>query len=174
MNPMVKHFFDKATWTLTYVVYDAPRGTAAIIDSVLDYDPKSGRTRTHSADQVVEFVKAEGLTVAWILETHAHADHLSAAKYLREHLGGKIGIGNRITTVQGVFKEIFNLEAAFKADGHQFVVQSDRDFAEVDPGLPSWQVFLRDERVRGFPAGHNADLAASRSDVLLDHPLDEE
>jgi glyoxylase-like metal-dependent hydrolase (beta-lactamase superfamily II) len=120
MNPMVKHFFDKATWTLTYVVYDAPRGTAAIIDSVLDYDPKSGRTRTHSADQVVEFVKAEGLTVAWILETHAHADHLSAAKYLREHLGGKIGIGNRITTVQGVFKEIFNLEAAFKADGHQF------------------------------------------------------
>ncbi len=120
MNPIVKHFFDKATWTLTYVVYDAPGGGAAIIDSVLDYDPKSGRTKTTSADQVIAFVKAEGLTVAWILETHAHADHLSAARYLREHLGGKIGIGNRITAVQGVFKGVFNLEPAFETDGHQF------------------------------------------------------
>lgn len=126
MNPTVKHFFDKATWTLTYVVYDEPGGTAAIIDSVLDYDPKSGRTRTASADQVIEFVRTEGLSVAWILETHAHADHLSAAKYLREHLGGKIGIGNRIATVQGVFKQVFNLEASFQTDGQQF----DHLFAE--------------------------------------------
>jgi glyoxylase-like metal-dependent hydrolase (beta-lactamase superfamily II) len=120
MNPTVKHFFDKATWTLTYVVYDEAGGTAAIIDSVLDYDPKSGRTKTTSADQVIEFVRAERLTVAWILETHAHADHLSAAKYLRAHLGGKTGIGSRIATVQGVFKQVFNLEASFPTDGQQF------------------------------------------------------
>ena len=100
MNPQVKAFFDKATWTLTYVVYDAPGGSAAIIDSVLDYDPKSGRTKTASADQVIEFVKAEKLKVEWVLETHAHADHVSASQYLRQHLGGKIGIGERITLVQ--------------------------------------------------------------------------
>ena len=120
MNPLVKAFFDKATWTLTYVVYDAPGGVAAIIDSVLDYDPKSGRTKTVAADQVIEFVRAEKLQVEWILETHAHADHVSASQYLRQHLGGRIGIGERITLVQETFKTVFNLEPAFATDGSQF------------------------------------------------------
>ena len=120
MKPVVKGFFDPATWTVTYVVYEKPGAECAIIDSVLDYDPKSGRTRTGSADRVIEFVNAENLKVQWILETHAHADHLSAAPYLRKHLGGKIAIGANITTVQGVFKKIFNLEPEFQLDGSQF------------------------------------------------------
>lgn len=120
MNPTVKHFFDKATWTLTYVVYDAPGGAAAIIDSVLDYDPKSGRTKTASAAQVVAFVKEQKLDVKWILETHAHADHMSASQFLRDQLGGRIGIGARITTVQETFKQVFNLEPALAVDGSQF------------------------------------------------------
>ena len=120
MKPIVKGFFDPATWTVTYVVYEKPGAECAIIDSVLDYDPKSGRTRTGSADQVIEFVKAENLKVQWILETHAHADHLSAAPYLRKHVGGQIAIGANITAVQGVFKKIFNLEPEFQLDGSQF------------------------------------------------------
>ncbi len=120
MKPVVQGFFDPATWTVTYVVYEKPGSACAIIDSVLDYDPKSGRTKTHSADRVIDFVKAENLAVHWILETHAHADHLSAAPYLRKHLGGKIAIGGNITAVQGVFKKIFNLEPEFQLDGSQF------------------------------------------------------
>lgn len=120
MNPQVKAFFDKATWTLSYVVYDAPGGSAAIIDSVLDYDPKSGRTKTASADQLIQFVTDEKLTVDWILETHAHADHMSASQYLREKVGGRIGVGARITAVQETFKKVFNLEASFPTDGSQF------------------------------------------------------
>jgi glyoxylase-like metal-dependent hydrolase (beta-lactamase superfamily II) len=116
----VQGFFDKATWTVTYVVHNGPGSACAIIDSVLDYDPKSGRTRTTSADQVIEFVRAHQLTVDWILETHAHADHLSAAPYLKKHLGGQIAIGEQITRVQKVFKGIFNLEPQFKLDGSQF------------------------------------------------------
>ena len=120
MNPTVHGLFDPATWTVTYVVYDQPGGTAAIIDSVLDYDPKSGRTRTTSAEKVVSFVREQRLTVRWILETHAHADHLSAAPWLRKQLGGQIAVGGNIRTVQGVFKRIFNLEAEFQTDGSQF------------------------------------------------------
>ena len=120
MNPTVHGIFDPATWTVTYVVYDQPGGSAAIIDSVLDYDPKSGRTRTASAQKVLDFVREQRLTVGWILETHAHADHLSAAPWLRDQLGGKIAIGGNIRTVQGVFKKIFNLEDSFNADGSQF------------------------------------------------------
>jgi glyoxylase-like metal-dependent hydrolase (beta-lactamase superfamily II) len=120
MNPQVKAFFDKATWTLSYVVYDAPGGVAAIIDPVLDYDPKSGRTRTTAADQLIEFTRAEKLRVDWILETHAHADHLSASQYLREELGGRTAIGARITIVQETFKQVFNLEPTFAIDGSQF------------------------------------------------------
>jgi glyoxylase-like metal-dependent hydrolase (beta-lactamase superfamily II) len=119
-TPQVQGFFDKATWTVTYVVHNGPGSACAIIDSVLDYDPKSGRTRTTSADQVIEFVRAHQLTVDWILETHAHADHLSAAPYLKKHLGGQIAIGEQITRVQKVFKGIFNLEPQFKLDGSQF------------------------------------------------------
>lgn len=120
MNPTVKGFFDKDTWTVTYVVYEKPGTPCAIIDSVLDYDPKSGRTSTRSADEVIDFVKANNLTVELILETHAHADHVTAAPYLQEKLGGAIGIGENIKTVQKVFKEIFNLEASFATDGSQF------------------------------------------------------
>lgn len=119
-NPQVHGIFDPATWTVTYVVYEKPGSACAIIDSVLDYDPKSGRTSHESADKVIEFVKANDLRVEWILETHAHADHLTAAPYLKAHLGGKTAIGDHITAVQGVFKGIFNLESGFKQDGSQF------------------------------------------------------
>ena len=121
-KPLVHGLFDKATWTVTYVVHDGPGTACAVIDSVLDYDPKSGRTRTNSADQVIAYVKAHNLQVQWILETHAHADHLSAAPYLQHHLGGRIAIGARITGVQKVFKGIFNLEPEFAVDGSQFDV----------------------------------------------------
>ncbi len=120
MNPVVQEFFDKDTWTVTYVVYKKPGTPCAIIDSVLDYDPKSGRTSTRSADEVIAFVQENQLSVAWILETHAHADHLTAAPYLKEKLGGQVAIGENIRTVQGVFKKIFNLEAGFATDGTQF------------------------------------------------------
>ncbi len=119
-HPQVHGIFDPATWTVTYVVYEKPGSACAIIDSVLDYDPKSGRTSHTSADKVIEFVKANKLQVEWILETHAHADHLTAAPYLKAHLGGKTAIGDHITAVQGVFKDIFNLEPGFKQDGSQF------------------------------------------------------
>lgn len=122
LNPQVHGIFDPATWTVTYVVHNGPGTAAAIIDSVLDYDPKSGRTRTTSADKVIDYVKAQDLNVAWILETHAHADHLSAAPYLKKKLGGKIAIGHQITHVQKVFKGIFNLEPEFRMDGSQFDV----------------------------------------------------
>jgi glyoxylase-like metal-dependent hydrolase (beta-lactamase superfamily II) len=112
--------FDAATWTVTYVVHNGPGSACAIIDSVLDYDPKSGRTQHTLADKVIEYVRAHDLKVQWILETHAHADHLSAAPYLRAQLGGKIGIGAQITQVQKVFKGVFNLELGFKQDGSQF------------------------------------------------------
>ena len=120
MQAQVKAFFDPATWTVSYVVFDAPGGHCALVDSVLDYDPKSGRTRTDSADQLIAFVREQNLTVDWILETHAHADHLSAAPYLRNHLGGKIAIGGKITQVQNVFKGIFRPEPDFATNGSQF------------------------------------------------------
>ena len=119
-QPHVHGMFDPATWTVSYVVHNGPGSEAAIIDSVLDYDPKSGRTTHTSADKVIDYVRTHQLKVRWILETHAHADHLSAAPYLRAHLGGKIGIGGNITAVQKVFKGVFNLEPSFKQDGSQF------------------------------------------------------
>jgi glyoxylase-like metal-dependent hydrolase (beta-lactamase superfamily II) len=122
LKPQVHGIFDPATWTVTYVVHNGTGSAAAIIDSVLDYDPKSGRTRTTSADKVIDYVMAQCLKVQWILETHAHADHLSAAPYLKQKLGGKIAIGDQITRVQRVFKGIFNLEPEFRMDGSQFDV----------------------------------------------------
>lgn len=119
-TPQVHGLFDPATWTVTYVVHGGPGSACAIIDSVLDYDPKSGRTRHASADRVIDYVRQHGLQVQWILETHAHADHLSAAPYLRQQLGGRIAIGHHITTVQKVFQGIFHLEPGFAADGSQF------------------------------------------------------
>ena len=120
MKPIVKGFFDPDTWTVTYVVYEKPGSPCLIIDSVLNYDHKSGRTKTKSADEVIEFVKANNLTVEWILETHAHADHVSAAPYLKSKIGGKIAIGDHISVVQNVFKKVFNLEETFPVDGSQF------------------------------------------------------
>lgn len=120
MMPAVQSFFDPSTWTVSHVVYDKPGSACAVIDAVLDYDPKSGRTSTASADALMAFVQANRLKVEWILETHAHADHLSAAHYLRDQLGGKIAIGAAITDVQQVFKRVFHLEPEFPTDGRQF------------------------------------------------------
>lgn len=117
---LVEGFFDPVTSTVTYVVYDGPNSACAIIDPVLDYDPKAGRTETTSVDRVTEFVSARGLNVEWILETHAHADHLSAAPYVKEKLGGRVAIGAAIEKVQRTFKDIFNLEEGFHVDGSQF------------------------------------------------------
>ena len=128
MTPEVNAFFDDATNTVTYVLRD-PAGThCAVIDSVLDFDYASGRTDTRSADAVIDWVKAQGLTVDWILETHVHADHLSAAPYIQERLGGKIGIGDRITVVQETFGKVFNEGTRFQRDGSQF----DKLFKEGD------------------------------------------
>lgn len=120
MTASIRAFFDEATWTVSYVVYDQPGGHCALVDPVLNYDAKSGRTSTRSADEMLAFVASERLTVQWILETHAHADHLSAAHYLRSKAGGLIAVGAAITQVQGVFKALFHLEAEFATDGSQF------------------------------------------------------
>ena len=120
MRPDVKAFFDEATNTASYVVRDPGSKHCAVIDPVLDFDPKSGRTATASADAIVAFVRAGDLTVDWILETHVHADHLSAAPYLQENLGGRTAIGEHVTDVQKIFKSIFNAEPAFRATGDQF------------------------------------------------------
>lgn len=120
MTPIVTSFFDPDTWTVSHVVHEKEGGACAIVDAVLDYDARSGRTRTTSADKLAAFVQQNKLQVAWILETHAHADHLSAAHYLRGKLGGKIAIGAAITQVQTTFKRIFNLEPGFQTDGRQF------------------------------------------------------
>lgn len=120
MSTQVASFFDTATSTVSYIVHAGAGSACAIIDSVLDYDPKAGRTHTESADKLIAFVHEHKLTVQWLLETHAHADHLSAAPYLQTHLGGTIAIGESIRQVQGVFQKIFNLDADFALDGSQF------------------------------------------------------
>ncbi len=125
-RPQVEAFLDRDSETFTYVVYDHIGGHAAVIDPVLDYDPKSGRTRTDGAQRVIDFVRTHNLTVDWVLETHAHADHLSAAPFVREQVGGKIAIGEKISAVQEIFKNVFNLEKQFLVDGSQF----DKLFAE--------------------------------------------
>ena len=116
----VRPFFDNTTWTVSYVVADNTQKVAAIIDPVLDYDFKSGCTSTTSADGLLAYIRAQGLTVQWILETHAHADHLSGARYLQERLGGRIAIGEHIREVQATFKKLYNLERGFLPDGSQF------------------------------------------------------
>lgn len=118
----IASFFDPATFTVTYVVHDPATREAAIIDSVLDFDPASGRTATTSADAVIAHVTSQKLKVTWLLETHAHADHFSAAPYLQERLGGKIAIGAEITHVQAVFGKLFNAGTEFARDGSQFDV----------------------------------------------------
>ncbi|MBT8475405.1 MAG: MBL fold metallo-hydrolase [Alphaproteobacteria bacterium] len=120
MHPVITAFFDSATNTISYVVREPQGRAAAIVDSVLDFDYASGRTDTASADEIVAFVQKEDLRIEWILETHVHADHLSAAPYLQEKLGGKIGIGRNITIVQDTFGKVFNEGTEFQRDGSQF------------------------------------------------------
>ncbi len=129
MKPQIQGFFDPNTSTVSYVVYEADGSDCAIIDSVLDYEPKSGRTSTVSADKVIAFVREHRLNATWLLETHAHADHLSAAPYLQEQLGGRIGIGAGICKVQHAFSAIFNRKGE-KEDGSQFdhLFQADEAF----------------------------------------------
>ncbi|MFN3955335.1 MAG: MBL fold metallo-hydrolase [Pararhodobacter sp.] len=120
MQPEVYAFFDEATFTVTYVVRDPSGMKAAVIDSVLDFDYASGRTDTRSADAVIAFIRDRGFEVEWLLETHVHADHLSAAPYLQQQLGGKIAIGRNITIVQDTFGKVFNEGTEFQRDGSQF------------------------------------------------------
>lgn len=120
MTPVVKAFFDSETNTVSYVVQEPNGQACAIIDSVLDFDHASGRTNTNSADAIAEYVKSSDLKVEWILESHVHADHLSAAPYLQEKLGGKIGIGTNIVVVQDTFGKVFNEGTEFQRDGSQF------------------------------------------------------
>jgi glyoxylase-like metal-dependent hydrolase (beta-lactamase superfamily II) len=120
MSPKVTAFFDPDTFTITYVVQEPEGSACAIVDSVLDFDYASGRTDTRSADMVIDFVKREGLEVQWLLETHVHADHLSAAPYIQEKTGGKIAIGENITVVQNTFGKVFNEGTEFQRDGSQF------------------------------------------------------
>ncbi|MEY4748812.1 MAG: hypothetical protein RIQ60_1026 [Pseudomonadota bacterium] len=116
----IEGHFDPATWTVSYIVLDTSTRQCALVDSVLDYDPKAGRTSHASADKLIARVRELGATVQWILETHVHADHLSAAAYLKQQLGGKVGIGSHITTVQKVFGSLFNAGEDFARDGRQF------------------------------------------------------
>lgn len=120
MKAHVEVFFDPATFTYSYVVSDPATRQCALIDSVLDYDPASGRTSYQSADRLIAHVRQEGLSVRWILETHVHADHLSAAPYLRQQLGGSLGIGDQIKVVQDTFGKLFNAGPDFPTDGSQF------------------------------------------------------
>lgn len=143
-NPHVEAFFDEATYTVSYVVSDSATNRAAVIDPVLDYDAASGRTGKESADQLVSYVKENELTVDWVLETHVHADHLSAAPYLKEQIGGTTAIGAAVTAVQTVFRDIFNL-TDLANDGSQF----DRLFSNGD----SFKVGDIDAHVIGTP-GH--------------------
>jgi glyoxylase-like metal-dependent hydrolase (beta-lactamase superfamily II) len=149
--PVIKAFFDNPTFTVTYVVHDSETKRAAIIDSVLDYDPASGRTALNSPDALIAYVKEQGLTIDWLLETHAHADHLSAAPYLQEKLGGKIAIGAHIVAVQKVFGGLFNAGADFLRDGSDF----DHLFADGD----RFKIGNLDVTVMHVPGHTPADIA---------------
>ena len=122
MQLQVTGFFDDATNTISYVAVDPATRNCAVIDSVLDYDPNSGHTDKHSANQIIDFVRKHDLKVEWVLETHVHADHLSAAPYIKQVLGGKLAIGAQITTVQSIFGKVFNAGSEFQRDGSQFDV----------------------------------------------------
>ncbi|MCU1735559.1 MULTISPECIES: MBL fold metallo-hydrolase [unclassified Pseudomonas] len=134
-NLYVEALFDSTTWTISYLVMDTETRHCALIDSVLDYDPKSGRTDTHNADRLIDRVKALGASVQWILETHVHADHLSAAAYLKKVLGGQLAIGSRITQVQKTFGTLFNAGPGFARDGSQFDVLFDDEATFTIGGL---------------------------------------
>ena len=156
-KPAVTTFFDEATFTATHVVHDPRTKKAAVIDSVMDFDPASGRTAFASAQKVVDHVAANGLTVEWLLETHAHADHLSAAPWLQERLGGQVAIGSAIRAVQATFATIFN--EVFACDGSQF----DRLFEDGDSfsvgGIPAVALHV--------PGHTPADMAYVIGDALF-------
>jgi glyoxylase-like metal-dependent hydrolase (beta-lactamase superfamily II) len=128
MKPDVTAFFDEATNTVSYIVRDPGSNACAVIDSVLDFDYAAGRTATRSADKIISHIQDNGLQVEWIIETHVHADHLSAAPYIQQKLGGKLGIGSHITEVQDIFGKVFNAGTEFQRDGSQF----DRLFNDGD------------------------------------------
>ena len=157
--PVIKAFFDQPTYTVTYVVHDKKTKCAAIIDSVFDFDPASGRTSFDSADEVIAYVKEQDLTVQWLLETHAHADHLSAAPYLQEKLGGKIAIGEHIVTVQDVFGKLFNAGTDFQRDGSDF----DRLFADGD----TFKIGDLDVTIMHVPGHTPADIAYVIGDAVF-------
>jgi len=158
-RPNVQAFLDQDSETFSYVVYDHHGGHAAVIDPVLDFDPKSGRTATESAQKIIDFVRAHELTLEWILETHAHADHLSAAPYIRHQLGGKIAIGEKIREVQTIFSQLFNFERSFLCDGSQF----DHLFADGD----TFSVGELSATVIYSPGHTPADVAYRFSDALF-------
>lgn len=159
MKPNIHTHFDSSTWTVSYVVFDQPGGGCAIIDPVLDYDPKASRTSTKSADKLIAFIQSQRLSVAWILETHAHADHLSAAGYLKSRLGGKIGIGSGIPEVQKTFKKIFNLGDEFIPDGRHFDHLFDDDEVFSVGALTAKVLFV--------PGHTPADLAYQFEDTVF-------
>ncbi|MGQ5523305.1 MBL fold metallo-hydrolase [Chitinimonas sp. PSY-7] len=155
----IEAFFDTATSTISYVVYDWTGGNAAIIDPVLDYDPKSGRTRHDNAQKILDFIRTQSLTVDWILETHAHADHLSAAAWLKQRIGGRVAIGAQIGKVQQVFKSLFNLEPDFATDGSQF------DYLFEDE--EAFTIGSLNARAIAVPGHTPADLAYQVGDAVF-------
>jgi glyoxylase-like metal-dependent hydrolase (beta-lactamase superfamily II) len=159
MKPNIEAFFDPVTATMSYVVYDQPGGRAAVVDAVLDFDPKSGRTGTASADRLLDFLGERKLGLDWILETHAHADHLSAARHVKRRAGGRIAIGERIRQVQGAFKKIFNLEPEFRLDGSQF----DHLFRDDE----IFRIGALEGRVLSVPGHTPADVAYQVGDAVF-------
>lgn len=159
MQPHVQAFLDPDTETFSYVIHDRPGGHAAVIDPVLDFDPRAGRTSTEGAQRLVDFVREQNLTVDWVLDTHAHADHLSAAPFVRDQVGGRLGIGEHIREVQKIFREVFNLEKEFLCDGSQF------DYL-FDDG-ETFRVGELEGRVMHAPGHTPADMAWLIGDALF-------
>jgi glyoxylase-like metal-dependent hydrolase (beta-lactamase superfamily II) len=159
MQAQIASFFDPITSTASHVVYDQAGGHAAVIDPVLDYDAKSGRTSTVAADQIADFLREQSLTLEWILETHAHADHLSSAKYLQGLFGGKIAIGAHIDKVQTAFKKLFHLEPEFAVDGSQFDVLLQEDEVFQIGALQAKALFV--------PGHTPADMAYQIGDAVF-------
>ncbi|HSV29399.1 MAG TPA: MBL fold metallo-hydrolase [Candidatus Omnitrophota bacterium] len=159
MHPDVTGFFDPATSSVSYVVGDPASGNVAIIDPVLDYDPRAGRVSTHSADRLADFVRERGLAVKWVLDTHVHADHMSALSYLRDELGAPGGIGAHVTDVQETFRGFYSVEPEFPADGSQF----DRLFADGD----TFSLGKTEGRVLHIPGHTPACVAYLIGDALF-------
>lgn len=165
----IEGFFDPATWTVSHLVLDKATRQCALIDSVLDYDPKSGRTGTASADRLIVRVKELGATVQWIMETHVHADHLSAAPYLKQHLGGQTVIGEHIRTVQTVFGKLFNAGTAFAHDGSQFdrLVRDGETFAIGNTPVRAMHTPGHTPACMSYVVGESEHLAAFVGDTLF-------